>query len=192
MLTDLWSDLHSDGVLADSAATGGAHCQQHLVCRKLALEPGAMAGSIEEFSYELSAAALAEQERALNALRTRAGTIVAAASISGSFLAAKVSHGSLDTWAIFGLITFVMCLGCAIWVLLPHSLVFAFRGEALLGISDQRGVEEVAEAYRAAGIWIEPYLDANSEKIGQLSTWFTASCVLLAVEVIFWTISLTG
>jgi uncharacterized membrane protein YhdT len=70
--------------------------------------------------------------------------------------------------------------------------VFAFRGEALLGISDQEGVEEISEAYRAAGIWVEPYLDTNREKIAQLSSWFTASCVLLALEVIFWTVSVAG
>jgi hypothetical protein len=114
---------------------------------------------------------------------------VAAASISGSFLGAGVSHGSLDAWAVLGLVSFVLCLGCGLWVLLPHSLVFAFRGEALLGISDQEGVEDVAQAFRAAGIWIEPYLDANRQKIADLSSWFTVSCVLLAVEVIFWTIS---
>jgi hypothetical protein len=62
----------------------------------------------------------------------------------------------------------------------------------LLGISDQQGVEDVAQAYRAAGIWVEPHLDANRNKIGQLSNWFTASCVLLALEVIFWTISVAG
>lgn len=149
-----------------------------------------MAASIEELSYELTAGALAEQERALNALRTRAGTIIAAASISGSFLGTKVSHGSLDAWAILALVAFVLCLGCAIWVLLPHALVFAFRGDALLGISDQQDVGDVAEAYRAAGIWTEPYLDANRDKIAELSTWFTRSCVLLALEVILWTISL--
>lgn len=151
-----------------------------------------MAASIEELSYRLTSEALAEQERALNALRARAGTIVAAASISGSFLGAKVSHGSLDAWAVVALIAFVLCLGCAIWVLLPHSLVFAFRGEALLGMSDQEGVEDVAQAYRAVGIWIEPYLDANRDKIGQLSAWFTVSCILLAAEVLCWTISVTG
>lgn len=153
---------------------------------------GRVAASIEEFSYEVTAGALAEQERGLNALRARAGTIIAAASISGSFLGAKFSHGSLDAWAVLALIAFVLCVGCAIWVLLPQALVFAFRGEALLGISDQEGVEDVAQAYRAAGIWIEPYLDANREKIGELSSWFTASCVLLALEVIFWTISVAG
>jgi len=151
-----------------------------------------VAASIEELSYELTAGALAEQERALNALRTRAGTIIAAASISGSFLGAKVIHGSLDASAVLALIAFVLCLGCAIWVLLPHALVFAFRGEALLGLSDQEGVEDISQAYRAAGIWIEPHLDDNREKIAQLSSWFTASCLLLAAEVIFWTVSVAS
>jgi hypothetical protein len=38
---------------------------------------------------------------------------------------------------------------------------------------------------------MEPYLDINAEKIASLSSWFAASCVLLAAEVVLWT-SLTG
>jgi hypothetical protein len=70
--------------------------------------------------------------------------------------------------------------------------VFAFRGEALLGESDHRGVRDVTEAYRAAGIWIAPHLQANGSKVAVLSAWLTASCALLAGEVILWTLSLTG
>lgn len=151
-----------------------------------------VAASIEELSYRLTADALAEQERALNALRTRAGTVVAAASISGSFLGAKVNHGSLDVWAVLAMVTFVLCLASAIWVLLPQRLVFAFRGDALLAESDHQGVQDVTEAYRAAGIWIEPHLDVNAAKIAALSDWFTVSCVLLAAEVILWTVSLAS
>jgi hypothetical protein len=57
-----------------------------------------MVASIEQFSYELTPNALAEQERVVAALRTRSGTILAAASIAGSFLGTKTSHGSLDGW----------------------------------------------------------------------------------------------
>jgi hypothetical protein len=148
-----------------------------------------VAVSIEELSYQLTIDALAEQERAVGGLRTRAGTVVVAASISGSFLGAKANHGTLDVWAVLALIAFVLCLASAIWILLPHTLVFAFRGDALLAESDHRGVQEVTEAYRAAGIWIEPYLDSNRDRIAKLSTWFTISCALLAVEVILWTVS---
>src|SRR5437763_15342593 len=103
-----------------------------------------MADTIEQFSYELTAGALSEQERAVAALRTRAGTILAAASIAGSFLGTKASHGSLDGWGIGGMIAFLLCLASAIMVLLPHDFVFAFRGRALLAVSDHEGVHDVA------------------------------------------------
>lgn len=85
-----------------------------------------MADSIEQLSYELSANALAEQERSVTAIRTRAGTIIAAASIAGSFLGTKVNHGSLNALAIAAMVAFALCLGSAIVVLLPHDFVFAF------------------------------------------------------------------
>jgi hypothetical protein len=148
--------------------------------------------SIEQFSFELTARALAEQERALTGLRARAGTVLAAASIAGSFFGAKTSHGSLDVWGVLAMIAFALCVGSAIWVLLPHAFVFAFRGETLLAESDHRGVSNVTEAYRTAGIWIEPYLEVNRSKIAGLSNWLAASCALLSAEVILWTLSLIG
>lgn len=151
-----------------------------------------MAESIEQLGFELTSNALAEQERALSGIRARAGTVLAAASVAGSFLGAKTSHSSLDVWGILAMIFFVFSVGSAIWVLLPHELVFAFRGEALLAESDHRGVHDVTEGYRTAGIWIEPHLDANRNKIVWLSDWLTVSCVLLAAEVILWTLSLVG
>jgi hypothetical protein len=68
--------------------------------------------------------------------------------------------------------------------------VFAFRGQALLGNSDQEGISDVTEAYRAVGIWIDPWLNENGRTIARLTTWFTVSCTLLAAEVLLWTISL--
>lgn len=151
-----------------------------------------MAASIEQFSYELTAKALAEQERAAGALRTRAGTVLAAASIAGSFLTTKASGGSLDGWAIAALVTFALCLASSTWVLLPHEFVFAVSGQALLGEADQFGVRDVSEAYRAATMWIEPYLGRNREQLSRMSGWFTVSCILLAAEVVLWTLSLTS
>jgi hypothetical protein len=50
-----------------------------------------MAPSIEQISFELTASALAEQERALSALRACAGTVLGSASIAGSFLGARAA-----------------------------------------------------------------------------------------------------
>lgn len=116
--------------------------------------------------------------------------MLAAASIAGSFFGAKASHGFLDVWGVVSMIAFALSVGSAIWVLLPHAFVFAFRGETLLAESDHRGVSNVAEAYRTAGIWMEPHLEVNRTKIADLSNWLAASCTLLAAEVILWTLSL--
>jgi hypothetical protein len=68
-----------------------------------------MAESIEQLSFELTAGALAEQERALSALRARAGTVLAVASIAGSFFGAKTNHGSLGVLGVLAMVSFALC-----------------------------------------------------------------------------------
>lgn len=150
-----------------------------------------MAESIEQLSFQLAIDELAHQERALAGLRTCAGTVLAAASIAGSLLAARTSHGSPDPLVIVAVISFAVCSGSATWVLLPHKLVFAFGGDALFA-PGVHGERDITEAYRAAGTWIEPHLRANDDKIAGLSSWLTVSCVVLTAEIISWAISLTG
>ena len=156
----------------------------------IAMYNPSVAQSVEQLSFELTAGALAEQERALAGLRTRAGTVIAAASIAGSFLGAETSHGAVGAWGALALFVFVLCVASAIWVLMAHDLVFAFDGQTLLAVSDPRG-HDIPEAYRAASVWIEHHLGENREKIQRLSAWMTASCVLLATEIVLWTLSLT-
>jgi hypothetical protein len=149
-----------------------------------------MAPSIEQISFELTAHTLAEQERALSALRACAGTVLGSASIAGSFLGARAGGGALDVWGLLAMASCASCLVSAIWVLAPHELAVAFCGDELLADGDARGIRDIAEAYRAAGGWIEARLETNRRKIDRLADWLTVSCLLLASEVIFWTISL--
>jgi hypothetical protein len=151
-----------------------------------------MAQSIEQLSFELTANSLTELERALSGLRACAGTVLGAASIAGSFLGAKAGHGSLEALAILALISFALCFGCAIWVLLPHEFALAASGEELLAVSEDRGVNDVDEAYRTAGRWLGPHLQTNRRTVATLSTWLSVSCALLAIEVALWILSVVG
>ena len=85
----------------------------------------------------------------------------------------------------------VLCLGSAVWVLLPHTFVFAFAGEELR-TETGRGIRDVKDGYRVAATWIEPHLHANEDRMARLTNWLTASCVLLAAEIVLWTFSLVG
>lgn len=147
-----------------------------------------VAESIEQLSFELTVDALAEQERAVAGLRARAGTVLAAASIAGSFLGAETRHGSLGAFSLLALVAFVLCMGTSVSVLLPHRLVFVAHGTRLLG--EEELLSDVTQAYRAAGKWIEPQLRTNTHEIARLSDCLAASCVLLAVELVLWTISI--
>jgi hypothetical protein len=149
-----------------------------------------MADSNEQLGFELSADELGVQERALIGLKASAGAVVGAASIAGSFLAAKTSNGSLDAWALLALAAFVLCFGCAVWVLLPHELTLAVGGRELIADSDKRDVYELTEVYRAAVTWTEPLLQENRARIARLSGWLTLSCLLLGLEIVLWTASL--
>jgi hypothetical protein len=151
-----------------------------------------MAESVEQLGFELTAQALTEQERVLAGLRAGAGTVLAAASITGSFLGAKISRGSLDASGIAAMISFGMCLASATWVLLPHRFVFSFPGDPLLSPSADGRIGDVTDAYRVVSVWVKPYLQANSTKIAGLSSWLTISCVLLTAEVLLWIISFAG
>jgi hypothetical protein len=72
-------------------------------------------------ALDLGRSAVHDQAERLSDLRTRAGTLLAAASISGSFLGVK--HGTLDTITVLALIAYFANVAAVIYTLLPHKLV---------------------------------------------------------------------
>jgi hypothetical protein len=89
---------------------------------------------------------------------------------------------------------FALCAISAVSVLLPHQFVFAFRGAALLrsAVDQPRQDAYEDEAYRAVGMWIEPQIHANRKRITALEELMTASCVLLVLEVLLWTVAVAS
>jgi hypothetical protein len=152
-----------------------------------------VADSIEQLTYEMSLRALEEQERAVSGMRARAGTVLAAASISASFLGTKSSVASgLDAWSVVALIAFAATFATAVRVLWPNPFTFAFEGRALLAESDKiTGGVEVTEGYRAAVIWMAPWVESNRGGIEDLTNRLGWSCGLLLLEVALWTLSFT-
>ncbi len=139
-------------------------------------------------AYELSRSALTDQSERLSDLRTRAGTVLAAASIAGSFLG--VTRGSIETLSVLALLAYLVSVGAAVYTLLPHRLTTEFRGTALLRVADDVGATD-DEAFEATVRWLEHISATNVGVLARLTHWYIAAAVALGIEVSLWTLALT-
>jgi hypothetical protein len=142
-----------------------------------------------KLAYELSRAALRDQAERLSDLRTRAGTLLAAASIAGSFVG--VTRGTIDTLALLALVAYLVSVGTAVYTLLPHELTTEFRGSALLRVAREADATD-DEAYEAAVNWLERIRGDNVGMLDTLARWYVASAVALGIEVVLWALSVTS
>jgi hypothetical protein len=144
---------------------------------------------ITRLAVELSRSAVTDQAERLRDLRTRAGTLLAAAAIAGSF--AGTTHGAIDTAAAAALVFYVVCVSAGIFVLLPHSLATEFRGSVLLDVSQEVDATD-DEAYEAAVRWLEDTRVKNAGKLDDLTRWYAAAAIALGLEVALWIVALAG
>lgn len=147
-----------------------------------------MEDSIERLGFELSVAALAEQERALTGLRARAATVLGTASVSGSLASTGATHGGLDFVTALAMLAFVMALLSSLWILLPHELGFSVRGADVLHPTESLDV--LGGLYREAAAWIDGRVQENRARLRRLALWLTASCLLLSIEIVLFGISM--
>lgn len=142
--------------------------------------------SVVELSYEQAIRALDLQERGIEQLRNRAGIVLAAASVTASFLGAQTIQrgnglGALETLALVSLAGSI-CF--SVYVLLPkQGFVFS--------VSAPRVYEELygeggEEAQRRLIYWLEGYWQQNQEKIEVLGQHFFAAALALIAQFVFW------
>jgi hypothetical protein len=142
---------------------------------------------LPKLAVDLSRSAVNDQAARLSDLRTRAGTLLAAASIAGSF--SGVTHGQFDAVVALALIAYVVNLVACIYVLLPHELSTEFRGGALLRVQRESDATD-EEAFEAVVQWLEQVRDRNAPKLDVLTRWYAAAAVALGLEVILWIVAL--
>ena len=152
-----------------------------------------MPASLAEAGYELSLKAVEEQESRLADLRGRTGTLLAAASLAASFLGGQsIRAGDLELLGAVAIVAYLGCVGACIKVLLPHRLVFSFRGSVLLQAAREAGVEELEDALESAMSWVESFIDANRSELNALTRWYTGACLALGLEIVLWLLGAPG
>lgn len=152
--------------------------------------------------YEASNTSLSRQRSALESIRGRAGTLLAAAALVTSFLGAEAlkdpgpTPNSIDRTLqlaeILAIGAFIALAISVLVVLWPRKFTFRISPSYYLQNHIEVGTPWTTERLqRNLALWQERHLLANQEKIDSMMKWFQAGCFLLALEVVAWLADLT-
>jgi hypothetical protein len=165
-----------------------------------------VADTPEAIIYGESLRAIAQQEASLDDLRSRTGTILAAASLITAFLGAQAlghdqtlriiggrtflePHFGALAWLAVG--AFVSLAALCLLILWPWTWDFVMSATVLIEdyLNDGKGI--TAEELQIAIAKIsEENWDANSKKLDRLFWCFRLATLCLALEVLTWLIAL--
>jgi hypothetical protein len=149
---------------------------------------------LSQLSYDAAVRALDLQERGVEQLRARTGTLLAASSLTASFLGAQtIQHtGELGTLGALALLSLAASIVLSIYVLLPKSgFVFSVRAPTMYETLFEIGEDE-EEVRRRLIYWLEEYWTANQAKIEELGRYFFAAAVALTLQLVFWSWALAA
>jgi hypothetical protein len=150
-----------------------------------------VADDLASLAYELSFRALSQQEAAVNELRARTGTILAASSVVASFLGGRaIDRAGFDLLTGLGLLGFAISILLGLAVLSPREgLVFAVRGSALFEAEtdDPGGIQETK---RRLAYWIEGFRDKNQPAIDRMYLLYRGTTTAVLIEAILWSVGL--
>jgi hypothetical protein len=144
-----------------------------------------MGTEFEKLVFEAALRGLDKQEGLLEAMRSRAGVLLAASSVAASFLGQQAYLDPRTTSLVFiALAAFVVSIGASVFVLLPKkNLTFAPAGiEIYAGLYAAR--DDLAEIYRRLAYNLDHLWDSNDKEIGQISRAFTMASGALVVEIL--------
>jgi hypothetical protein len=155
------------------------------------VEDTSPSAGLENLAYQLSLRALERQDRVLDELRARTGTMLAASSIAASFLGGQAAGGDSGVLTVLAVGTFVVSIAALTYVLLPKSdLVFSLRGSVLFEEEFEEAVEP-AETYRRLAYWLERYHDANELVVDRLFGYFRVATFAVLLQVVLWVLEIT-
>ncbi len=151
-------------------------------------------GSGYQLAFEEAKRAVVQQAGAVEALRGRAGTLLAVASLATSFLGGlalqdKAPRGWLSWVAVAA---FVGVVVLAVLILLPsYKWVFALSARRIIGdYIEGEPPADLAATHRDLALHLENHLDRNEKRLDWLYRQFTAASALLVVEVLAWLVIL--
>jgi hypothetical protein len=148
-----------------------------------------VAEAVESIIYEEALRGITRQQNVIDALRTRSGTLFAAASLVTAFLGgqALARHPQLDILAWLAIVAFVTLFGLVLAILWPWRFRFTLSPQILIEDHLDKSVPELQKYL--AEVWDKNY-NLNDVTLGRLHVVFRLACIALPVEVLAWLLSL--
>lgn len=146
--------------------------------------------SLEETIYEMATRALDHQERRVSDLRTRTSALLAAASLTASFLGATaIKHSGLGAFSIVALAALVVTSGLALAVLWPARLLFAISPEAMYAeLYEDR--DDPSVFLRRASNALHAAHEANGVRLDWRDLLFRLGTLMLGIQTLAWAFEL--
>jgi len=147
--------------------------------------------TLEATAHAYAQRLLAQQLDRLCELRSRTGTLLAAATLAASFLGSQaLHHDGAGLLNALGLTAFSLTLLASTWVLLPRRrLVFGLDGPAVYAaLWDYR--DDPREIDRRLAYWLHGFHDRNEPTIARLHVWFGVATAALLTGVLLWAVGL--
>jgi hypothetical protein len=144
-----------------------------------------------ELAYREAVRALEHQRAVAAELQSRAGMLLATASISISLLGHE-AFGGRHALAWLAVLCFVLLSMCVLVVVWPHAeRTFGTDPQALLGGHLTRGVPDAVALSSDLIAHIATHHRANARQLAQMSRAFRVGACLLAIEVVLTLVAAT-
>ena len=150
-----------------------------------------VARTLEELGYDLAQRALDQQERVLDELRTRTGTLLTATALVATFLGGRVLDARTNqVLALTGAAFAIGCIVLCVLALAPRRSVYAaVSGSAVRRRLIERDIR-IEDAYVDVADWLEGVWWSNQVIIQRLVVAFRASSGMLVAATTLWSLGL--
>lgn len=149
---------------------------------------------LAQLSYEAAVRSLDLQERAIEQLRARTATLLAASALTASFLGAQaIRHAkALGVMDALALLSLVGSIGLCVCVLIPRrGCVFSMSGAEMYERAFAVAHDDEEVRHRLI-YWLEEYWTDNQVRIDALDRCYLAAAATLLLQLVFWSLALVA
>lgn len=149
--------------------------------------------ALAELSYQAALRLLDLQERSLAELRQRTATLLAASSLTASFLGGQAVSRSVHVGVLhlLAIVALGISVGFALYVLWPKPrIVFGLSAPLMFLSLGAVALDE--ELRRRLAYWLEDLHVANNELLDLMNACFAGAVIALVLQFVLWTWALLG